>query len=313
LTLFIRSIYTASFLSAIYLALLYWSDRYKRESPVSVGLAFLAGTLSVALVTITRSLLPWIFDPAIASELLSAVYRSFVEAGLVEEVAKLAFFLVVVWQFPFEDFSEEFDGMLYMGILGAGFAVYEDFIYIFQESYPPWQSGDLIRFRQVFEFMVWGRAFPGHILFGALSGYFVGKARFRRSRGERVWLFAVGTFLAVVAHGTFNMAARASSGWLIILVVGLTGILFFLRKDLLQTSPYTKLREWDEGTMLEAWKILRDWDYSHSPEDYRQLSQKDEGALNAGLIPLTLSVIILYPLIIGILFYLNRALLQLLS
>lgn len=314
MSLFIKSIYTATAFSAFYVAVLYFSDRYKKESFASVTLAFFAGIFAAVTVSLLHILLPWVFQSGLSETYPAALFSHFVQAGLAEEVVKLAFFWLVVWQYPFEDFPEPYDGMVYLGILGAGFAVYEDFTYIFGHAYPPWESGDMTRFREAFRYIIIQRSFPGHIIFGALSGYFLGQAKFTDDRFRIYRLVVYGTGLAIIAHGTFNLiGVTGGGGWLTLYIIGWLGILLHLRQRLLEKSPFEQLQKMQSHSRLAGnWKMLVEWDYSRPPRDYYQLLESNQGT-SIGLFPFTLSLVLVYPVLFAGIFYLHRSLAKLLE
>ncbi|MFP4589512.1 MAG: PrsW family intramembrane metalloprotease [Candidatus Bipolaricaulota bacterium] len=312
MSLFVRSIYTAAFLSLLYSAALYFSDSYKRESMVNIFLAVGAGVLSVTAVTLLKSAIPWFSDPSSSSSLIGDLFNHYIGAGVLEETAKLGLFMLVVWQFDFEDFSEPYDAMVYMGMVGVGFAVYEDFFYIFQYSFPPWEAGDINRYGEVFQFMVLQRAFPGHVLFNTLEGYYIGKAKFATTYRTTLQEFSKGFVIAVLAHGTFNLiGGRLDTGWLIVYVTLLTWAVLGLRSKLLSTSPYRVIRSFRESKgIFKKWEQLTRWNYPRPPAKYIELGRR-RTRFTLGLIPLSLALLILYPIMIFCVFYLNQGLIKL--
>ncbi|MBS3740407.1 PrsW family intramembrane metalloprotease, partial [Candidatus Bipolaricaulota bacterium] len=233
MALFFRSIYLGWFLSLIYAGVLYFSDSYKRESLINVGIAFTGGVLAIILISTLHAGVPGFSDANFGGTLLSRTYSAFVKAAIPEEIVKLIIFFLIVWKFDFEDFSESFDGMLYMGMIGAGFGAYEDFSYIFAQTLPH-IGEDGGQAARALQFITWQRAFPGHILINSISGYFLGMAKFASGRKKQFTLVAQGLGVAILAHGLFNLAGSGGgTGWLIIYVLALGRIFFFLRRKLL--------------------------------------------------------------------------------
>jgi len=201
MSLFLRSVYISSGLSLLYIFLLYRSNPLRRLPGTTVTLSFAVGMCAVVPVVLFRRLFP--LEPA------ASLFSAYVNAGLVEEGIKFLVLAGTIWWLGFPDLAEPIDFVVYLGVLGAGFGIYEDFWYIFSGSYNVWIDGDVGRFREVFSAIVLARSFPGHILFGGIAGCLVGYARFLRTwRARLPWLVG-GFVLAVVLHGTFNVIASA--------------------------------------------------------------------------------------------------------
>ncbi|MBS3825868.1 PrsW family intramembrane metalloprotease [Candidatus Bipolaricaulota bacterium] len=316
MALFFRSIYLGWFLSLIYAGVLYFSDSYKRESLINVGIAFTGGVLAIILISTLHAGVPGFSDANFGGTLLSRTYSAFVKAAIPEEIVKLIIFFLIVWKFDFEDFSESFDGMLYMGMIGAGFGAYEDFSYIFAQTLPH-IGEDGGQAARALQFITWQRAFPGHILINSISGYFLGMAKFASGRKKQFTLVAQGLGVAILAHGLFNLAGSGGgTGWLIIYVLALGRIFFFLRRKLLDNSPYKVFEQLPEEIIEERFvsyiNLVRDWDFDRPIQTYKKLyNQGREPTI--GYLPVFLSVIILYPVAISGVYYLNKLVLDLFS
>lgn len=313
MALFFRSIYLGWFLSLVYAGVLYFSDKYRKESLINVGIAFTGGVLAIVLITTIHAAIPGFSGDSFTGGLLSRVFDSFVKAAIPEEIAKLAVFFLLVWHFDFEDFSEGFDGMLYMGMIGAGFGAYEDFSYIFSVTLPHIgeEGGQAAR---ALQFITWQRAFPGHVLINAVSGYFLGRARFTDGRQEKTKLVAWSLVVAILAHGLFNLSGSGGgTGWLIIYVLALGRIFFFLRGRMLEDSPYKVFNrlpdEITEASFVSYINVIRDWQFDRSVDEYKTLYDR-ETSPNLGYLPVLISLVILYPVAIAGVYYLNKLILD---
>ena len=313
MSLFFRSIYLGWFLSLVYAGILYLSDKYRKESLINVGVAFTGGVLAIIIITTIHAALPGFSGEGFTGGLLSRVFDSFVKAAIPEEIAKLVVFFFLVWHFDFEDFSEGFDGMLYMGMIGAGFGAYEDFSYIFSQTLPHIgeDGGQAV---QALRFITWQRAFPGHVLINAVSGYFLGRARFTEGRKNKLELTAWSLVVAILAHGMFNLAGSGGgTGWLIIYVLALGRVFFFLRQKMLEDSPYkvfTRLPdEITESSFVSYINIIRNWEFDRSIDEYKKLYSR-ETSPNLGYLPVLISIVILYPVAIAGVYYLNKLILD---
>lgn len=296
------------------MALLYFSDRFHRESWINIGLAYFAGIVSVIFAGLAKEVMS-IEAGASPEHILGAFWYYLGPVATLEELSKVALFFVLAWNFSFRDFSEPYDAMVYLGAIGVGFAVYEDFSYIFQTSLTPWKSGDIGRFQQVYGFMVWQRAFPGHILFNMLGGYFIGQARFLRKTLPRIKYIGVGVGVAIISHTLFNLTARFGGPfWLSMYVISLSWVTVSLRDDLLNRSPYNKIKQLGHtSNLIDKWNLLMKWNYPRDPGTYRDLELSDGLRRGAGLFPLLLSIFVLYPLLIAGLMYIHKGLVELVS
>jgi len=313
MSLFFRSIYLGWFLSLVYAGVLYLSDRYRKESLINVGIAFTGGVFAIIIITTLHAAFPVLSASSTSGGFLARVFDTFLKAAIPEELAKLAVFFLIVWNFNFEDFSEGFDGMLYMGMIGAGFGAYEDFSYIFSQTFPHLgeEGGQAAR---AFQFITWQRAFPGHVLFNAISGYFLGRAKFTEVKRKQIKLVSLGLAVAILAHGLFNLAGSGGgTGWLIIYVLALGRVFFFLREKILEDSPYRIFFELPdeitESSFVSYSNVIRNWEFARPIDEYKQLYNR-ESSPNLGYLPVILSVVILYPVAIAGIYYLNKLILD---
>lgn len=313
MTLFLRTIYISTFLSLFYIILLYLSDTYRKESTSTISLVFVLGMFAVLPVTLLHKVFPGLDEVMLQNSVLNVIFRDYVRAGLVEELIKSLFFIYLLSRFKYGDFAEVMDGIVYFGILGAGFAVYEDFWYIFQNSYPPWEAGDFARFNQVYHQMILSRAFPGHILFDCLAGYFFSLSKFSQRRWSKVKLLSAGFLIAVLAHGTFNFIAQISDAIsLLIYILFLILILVGLRTHALKISPFKILLKSLKEGRLDTEISAR---YFYYPiEKYlfdRDAPWRDKPKRNPWrFVPMLIILVPLYPLVFLLIFYLNRFLLN---
>lgn len=302
--LFFRSIYLGWFLSLAYAVILYLSDRYKRESFTNVGIAFTAGVVATVFIGLLHNLFPFLQGLGFSGGFGVKVLTSFVRAAIPEELVKLAVFFATAWNFPREDFSEKYDAILYMGLIGAGFGAYEDFSYIFSHTFSLIGTENA-EVGNAFQFITWQRAFPGHILINAVSGYFLGQAKFTEDPGRKWKFIGASLGVAILAHGMFNLAASGGgTGWLIIYVLALGRIFFYLRSELLQGSPYRLIEEYYRGDNLYSWEMMSKWKGGYSIETYTELYKRKESA-SMGYLPVFISIAVLYPVTISGVYYLN--------
>jgi RsiW-degrading membrane proteinase PrsW (M82 family) len=170
---------------AVLIWYLYRKDKANPEPPLNLVLAFAAGVLSVFLslaVTTPMSLMG--IDFSQSESMIGQSLEALLMAALPEEMAKLLMFLVVLHFM--KNFDEYFDGAVYCGIVGLGFAGFENIMYIAGAE-------DIIG-------MSIGRALmsiPAHFSFGIAMGYFFARSWFDRNKN---WLY----YLLVIAVPVFN-------------------------------------------------------------------------------------------------------------
>ncbi|HEX5967484.1 MAG TPA: PrsW family intramembrane metalloprotease [Intrasporangium sp.] len=179
-----------------------WLDRYEAEPVPYLVAAFLWGALiavvgafflnSLGLALLVES--HW-SDPLETG----AVYL----APITEETLKgLGIFLIYLLRR--HEFDGIIDGIVYAGMIGAGFAFSENILYLGQ-AYTEMGNEGLTA-----TFIVRGLMGPfGHPLFTSLVGIGIGIAVTTRSRGIKVLAILGGWVCAVLLHGAWNLAAIA--------------------------------------------------------------------------------------------------------
>ena len=179
-----------------------WLDRYEAEPVRYLVAAFLWGALiavvgafflnSLGLALLVES--HWT-DPFETG----AVYL----APITEETLKgLGIFLIYLLRR--HEFDGIIDGIVYAGLIGAGFAFSENILYLGQ-AYTEMGNEGLTA-----TFIVRGLMGPfGHSLFTSLIGIGIGIAVTTRSHGIKAVAILGGWVCAVLLHGAWNLAAIA--------------------------------------------------------------------------------------------------------
>lgn len=297
--LFLQSAYLSSAISLVYIALLYRSHPFRRLPIVSILSTFTVGMFAVVPVVLIYRFIPWLNPDG----LLGAV----LVAPVVEESVKLVLFAVTVRRLGYPSLIEPLDYAIYFGILGVGFGIYEDFWYIFGTTYASWISGDYSHFIEVFRWMAYARSFPGHVLFNAMAGFLLGWG-LCQVEGKTRWIWFSGAFLiAFVSHGLFNLAA-SQRGTLLLwsLVVLYVGVVLMLRRHVLAVSPFAALRELVQEKRSS-------WEFRISPvealfaEGFSWPGKAKRSLL--AFYPLTLSLIVLFPVLVSCVYFMHRMLL----
>ncbi|TDE14139.1 PrsW family intramembrane metalloprotease [Jiangella asiatica] len=174
-----------------------WLDRWEPEPGRTMIAAFLWGggvaTLGALLV----------------NSLVAVTYgeytSSVVSAPFAEEALKGAFLVVLLWRQRHE-LDGVVDGIVYAGLVAAGFAFVENILYL-------GRAFDVTAIDGYTVFLVRGLVSPfAHPLFTVFIGIAVGIAARRRDAASRVLLPVVGYLLAVALHALWNASALWDEG-----------------------------------------------------------------------------------------------------
>ena len=187
---------------------------------------------------------------------------AFFGVALAEELCKFLFLKAFICDN--REFSEPFDGIVYGGMVGCGFATVENLLYVL----PLGQEVGIIR-------MV--TAVPSHVFEGMILGYFMGRAKFSLA-SENDLMKGLG--LVVVLHGVYDTAAFTNGEWsfLFIFAIVFLGLYLGLRakKEMAKhsaviefsTREYTLLRKGRKKRVLVLREIRdRLADGKLKPED----------------------------------------------
>jgi RsiW-degrading membrane proteinase PrsW (M82 family) len=174
------------------LILLRYYYRQDRERPEPKGLVvriFLLG-IAATFVAIPLELLMSIFQGLFADfPLLTALFKAFVVAALVEEYLKLT--IVRVFAYRNRNFDEVMDGVVYTVVASLGFACMENILYVMGST-----IGTALT-RAV-------TAVPLHAAASGLMGYCIGRAKFASSPQMERTLINRGLRIAIFVHGSYD-------------------------------------------------------------------------------------------------------------
>ena len=122
----------------------------------------------------------------------AAIWKGFVVAAAVEELAKLVVMRFFIWNRP--EFDERMDGITYAVRAGLGFALVGNIGYLLgQKGVATFVIVYLLRALL---------AVPGHAVYAGVTGYFAARRRFD---GTGPGIFG-GYLLAVLLHGAYDSA-----------------------------------------------------------------------------------------------------------
>ena len=206
LTIPIFLLVLAAVLPAVYLLVqVYRSDRIEKE-PVALILSLIGfGILAVFCSMVTESL---------GSRYQFLMY--FIVVALSEEGFKFLFLKRATWRNP--DYNYQFDGIVYAVSVGAGFALFENLMYVFSFGF-----GTAV-IRAV-------TAVPGHICFAVFMGTWYGQARQFAMLGEREAsgrCRALALLIPVLLHGSYDFIATENTVPSVIVFILFVAILFYI-------------------------------------------------------------------------------------
>jgi RsiW-degrading membrane proteinase PrsW (M82 family) len=208
-----------------------WLDRYEAEPMRFIVFAFLWG----ALVAVVGAFFLNTFGLKL---LVEARWTDPLETGAVylapitEETLK-GLGILLIYLLRRREFDGIVDGVVYAGLIGAGFAFSENILYLGQ-AYNQYGSEGLTS-----TFLVRGLMGPfGHPLFTSLTGIGIGIAVTSRRPAVRVVAIVVGWVCAMLLHGLWNLSALAGmEGFFaayvtfqVPLFLAFIGFLFWLRR-----------------------------------------------------------------------------------
>lgn len=208
----------------LWLWFVYKKDKYEPEPIFWVLIVFFAGALaSVPVMLIERSLISSM-GLHLVETASDATKASWILAGLLDEGAKLAVVLLIIWKN--EGFNEPMDGLVYAAAASLGFASAENFMQIKR-------VGALI-------VLIRGpMVVVGHMLFSSIWGYALGKAKFDKER--RLSLLIKGFVLSATFHGLYNFLVHTqivASIVLYLLMMLLWAILARMVDEAEKRSPF---------------------------------------------------------------------------
>jgi protease PrsW len=198
--------------AAFWLWYFYRRDRYEPEPLSWVLLIYILG----AAVTIPVALIEGVMG-AVLPEFLIVV----LVAPVVEELGKYLVVRKTVYEST--EFDEPVDGIVYASAAGLGFATLENVVYVFsalETSLVLALGTGLVRAVL---------SVPGHVLFSAMWGYSLGKARFL-PKEKRPGVIAAGVMLAIASHALFNLLLFDAIGFAVLVLVVVPLLWFTVQK-----------------------------------------------------------------------------------
>lgn len=223
LTLFIGfflSVVAAVVPTTLYTLTFYLADRYEREPLWLAGVAFLWGAAPAILASVVAEILLGNSLIQKPGTLASAVMEAAVIAPVIEELAKGAALLLIVWFFS-RHFDGLLDGLTYGALIGFGFAMTENFFY-FVGALNEGGLADL----SVLIFLRSILFGLNHAFYTGLTGIGFGLAVNTPHASQRILRPLIGLLAAIGVHSLHNLGASLSqvNGLSILISMGLAAV-----------------------------------------------------------------------------------------
>ena len=203
----------------------YHRDKYEREPKKLLFKIFFFGSLTVIPAIIFELILEKVFN-AFTSGIINVFLVCFIVIGPVEEILK--YFVVRNWAYNRPEFNEIMDGIVYAVSASLGFATLENIMYVLSNGLG---VGVLRAFLAV----------PGHAMYGAIMGYFLGRAKLNCARENR--LLTVGVLLAVLFHGLYDFLLLTKTALAILVIALLVVLAIVIRKQLKRAELQSRERK----------------------------------------------------------------------
>lgn len=165
---------------------IYLKDKHEREPLALLLTSFFYGTLSTFITLSVSFPLNFLLELK-SDDVVEQFYEAFFKVALVEEFSKFVFVRFIL--FPNKNFNEPFDGIVYAVMVSMGFATLENVLYVFEYGF---ETAILRMFTAV----------PAHATFGVMMGFYLGKAKFTKSRGLYFALLAL--LIPTLFHGAYD-------------------------------------------------------------------------------------------------------------
>jgi RsiW-degrading membrane proteinase PrsW (M82 family) len=192
----------------------YHRDKFEHEPKKLIFKIFFFGSLTVIPAIIFEVILEKAFD-AFTSGVLNVFLVCFIAVAPVEEILK--FFVVRNWAYNRPEFDEIMDGIVYAVSASLGFATLENIMYVLSNGLG---VGVIRAFLAV----------PGHAMYGAIMGFFIGRAKFNAPHASR--LMTTGVLLAILFHGIYDFLLLTKTAFAVLVIVLLVVLGILIRKQL---------------------------------------------------------------------------------
>jgi len=209
---------------ALGLAAYVWYADVTTSEPLELLVGtFVLGVLFAGFAGILNGIADWgIQELGLTIGIVGFVFQIlffFVVVGPVEETVKLLAVRLYAYRKP--EFDAVVDGAVYGAMAGLGFATIENAIYISGQTQGIADPLNLVAAGSGIT-AVRALAGPGHVIYSAFAGYYLGLAKFNRENAGPI--VVKGLLIAAVVHATYNSLSSVVPS----IVATLTGVPWFV-------------------------------------------------------------------------------------
>ncbi len=169
----------------------YLRDKYEREPLKYLIITFILGVCTaVPVIYVGEQLRIFTGTSTESPSVLDLMIYAFIVVAMTEEGMK--YLVLRFYNYPHKEFDEPYDGIMYGVAVSLGFAAIENVLYVYMDG-GGYETGLLRMFTAV----------PAHAVFGAMMGYFVGRAKFM-TQGNVAIERLKGLLIAILFHGLYD-------------------------------------------------------------------------------------------------------------
>jgi len=228
---FVLGLVVLSVVPAGLLALyVYRTDVTTKEPATLIAATFVLAILFAGFAAVVNST----FGAIQQAGLIGLVLYYYLVVGPGEEFVKLL--AVRLYAYRDDRFDSVIDGAVYGAVAGLGFATIENVLYITQNL----QGSGAVLTAVAVDFLaqfseaveaggqitaVRSLAGPGHVIYSAFAGYYLGLAKFNRENAIPIIL--KGLIIAAFIHGTYNVLVGIVPGLVSLIVPGVPVLVLF--------------------------------------------------------------------------------------
>ena len=196
---FVFSILATLLPSLLAIAILWWLDRYEKEPLWLLSIIFFWGAIpTVIMALIAQIILDIPVSYLLGKSILYSLTNLSIVAPLTEETFK-ALIILIIFVVYRQEFDSVMDGILYGALVGFGFSVVEDVMYLMGSLWNGgWGSWGMTAALRV------GLYNLNHAMFTACTGVGFGLARNSKEWWKKLLFPMSGWLLAMLLHGIHN-------------------------------------------------------------------------------------------------------------
>ena len=203
----------------VFLILYYIYKKDRDPEPIkTVGITFALGAASCIPAFILELAADYVLN-ASPLEIDSPMYNrahTFGGIALIEELCKWSVVMLFVWKH--KDFDDSYDAIVYCVTASLGFAAFENLLYVVQ-------NGLAVGLMRAVT------SIPGHACFGVFMGYFLAKAKYNSSHGNRAasirWM-VLALAAPIIVHGEYDYLLTTDLLWVFLGLIVVADIVAFV-------------------------------------------------------------------------------------